>query len=278
MNIFASNIKLLRKRRGRTQDDVAFALDMKRSTLSGYENEVAQPGIEALLQLSGYYGVSVDTLLKIDLSGLRESELSQLEKGYDVFITGSKIRVLATTVDSSNNENVELVNQKASAGYRTGFADPEYIKVLPTFHMPFLSKEKKYRTFQINGDSMLPIPDGSWVTGEFVQNWNLIRDGQPYIILTLNDGIMFKVVYNLIRTESRLSLHSLNSFYEPYDVEIKDVREVWKFVHYISSAVPERNLPKEDLAVTVATLRKDVEKLKKQVASSTVLRLPFNDE
>ncbi|HCT69849.1 MAG: XRE family transcriptional regulator [Lentimicrobium sp.] len=278
MNIFASNIKLLRKRRGRTQDDVAFALDMKRSTLSGYENEVAQPGIEALLQLSGYYGVSVDTLLKIDLSGLRESELSQLEKGYDVFITGSKIRVLATTVDSSNNENVELVNQKASAGYRTGFADPEYIKVLPTFHMPFLSKEKKYRTFQINGDSMLPIPDGSWVTGEFVQNWNLIRDGQPYIILTLNDGIMFKVVYNLIRTESRLSLHSLNPLYEPYDVEIKDVREVWKFVHYISSAVPERNLPKEDLAVTVATLKKDVEKLKKQVASSTVLRLPFNDE
>ncbi|HRW69098.1 MAG: LexA family transcriptional regulator [Lentimicrobium sp.] len=278
MNIFASNIKLLRKRRGRTQDDVAFALDMKRSTLSGYENEVAQPGIEALLQLSNYYGVSVDTLLKIDLSGLRESELSQLEKGYDIFITGSKIRVLATTVDSGNNENVELVNQKASAGYRTGFADPEYIKVLPTFHMPFLSKEKKYRTFQINGDSMLPIPDGSWVTGEFVQNWNLIRDGQPYIILTLNDGIMFKVVFNLIRTESRLSLHSLNPLYEPYDVEIKDVREVWKFVHYISSAMPEPNLPKEDLTATVAALKKDMEKLKKQVASSTVLRLPFNDE
>lgn len=278
MNIFASNIKLLRKRRGRTQDDVAFALDMKRSTLSGYENEVAQPGIEALLQLSNYYGVSVDTLLKIDLSGLRESELSQLERGYDIFITGSKIRVLATTVDSGNNENVELVNQKASAGYRTGFADPEYIKVLPTFHMPFLSKEKKYRTFQINGDSMLPIPDGSWVTGEFVQNWNLIRDGQPYIILTLNDGIMFKVVFNLIRTESRLSLHSLNPLYEPYDVEIKDVREVWKFVHYISSAMPEPNLPKEDLTATVAALKKDMEKLKKQVASSTVLRLPFNDE
>lgn len=278
MNIFASNIKLLRKRRGRTQDDVAFALDMKRSTLSGYENEVAQPGIEALLQLSNYYGVSVDTLLKIDLSGLRESELSQLEKGYDIFITGSKIRVLATTVDSGNNENVELVNQKASAGYRTGFADPEYIKVLPTFHMPFLSKEKKYRTFQINGDSMLPIPDGSWVTGEFVQNWNLIRDGQPYIILTLNDGIVFKVVFNLIRTESRLSLHSLNPLYEPYDVEIKDVREVWKFVHYISSAMPEPNLPKEDLTATVAALKKDMEKLKRQVASSTVLRLPFNDE
>ena len=46
---FASNIKFLRKRRGRTQDDVAFALNLKRSTLSGYENGVAQPGIEILI-------------------------------------------------------------------------------------------------------------------------------------------------------------------------------------------------------------------------------------
>ena len=45
MNIFSQNIKLLRKRRKRTQDDVALALDIKRSTLSGYENEVAQPSM-----------------------------------------------------------------------------------------------------------------------------------------------------------------------------------------------------------------------------------------
>jgi len=277
MNIFASNIKLLRKRRGRTQDDIAFTLGMKRPTLSGYENEVAQPGIDSLLAFSKYFGISVDTMLKIDLSKLSQSELSQLEKGYDIFITGSKIRVLTTTVDSSNNENIEVVNHKASAGYRVGFADPEYIKVLPTFHMPFLSKDRKYRTFQISGDSMLPIPDGSWVTGEFVQNWNLIRDGQPYIILTLDDGIMFKVVSNYIKQDAKLTLHSLNPFYEPYDIEIKDVREVWKFVHYISSAMPEPNLPREDLAATVAILKKDMEKLKKKVKAGQVLNLPFDE-
>jgi len=143
--------------------------------------------------------------------------------------------------------------------------------------MPFLSKDRKYRTFQINGDSMLPIPDGSWVTGEFVQNWNLIRDGQPYIILTLNDGIMFKVVSNQIKQEAKLTLHSLNPFYDPYDISIKDVREVWKFVHYISSALPEPNLPREDLAATVAALKKDMEKLKKQVTTPQVLKLPFDE-
>ena len=46
---FSTNIKLLRKRRGRTQDEMANFLEMKRSTLSGYENGVAQPGIEALI-------------------------------------------------------------------------------------------------------------------------------------------------------------------------------------------------------------------------------------
>ena len=277
MNIFASNIKLLRKRRGRTQDEVSFSLGMKRPTLSGYENEVAQPGIESLLAFSKYFGISLDTLLKIDLSKLSQSELSQLEKGYDVFISGSKLRVLTTTVDGDNNENIEVVNQKASAGYSMGFADPEYIKVLPTFHMPFLSKEKKYRTFQISGDSMLPIPDGSWVTGEFVQNWNLIRDGQPYIILTLDDGIMFKVVTNNIKTDARLTLHSLNPLYEPYNIDIKNVREVWKFVHYISSALPEPNLPREELALTVASLKKDMDKLKKQMNTGQVLKLPFEE-
>jgi phage repressor protein C with HTH and peptisase S24 domain len=264
-NIFGQNIKLLRKRRGRTQDDVAVAIDMKRPTLSGYENGVAEPGITPLLAFSRYYKVSVDTLLKMDLSKLSESELSQLERGYDVYITGSKLRVLATTVDNRNVENIELVPEKASAGYRTGFADPEYIKVLPAFQLPFLSRDKKYRTFQIRGDSMLPIPDGSYVTGEFIQDWTMIRDGQPYIILTLEDGIMFKVVETRIESENRLMLHSLNPLYEAYPVEIKDVREVWRFVHYISSEMPEQNLPKNEFATSLDSLKKEVAEIKAAV-------------
>jgi len=275
-NIFCSNIKLLRKRRGRTQDDVAVTLHMKRSTLSGYENEVAQPALDALIALSKYYGVSIDTLLKVDLSKLSDSELSQLERGYDVFITGSKLRVLSTTIDSENNENIEVVNHKASAGYRVGFADPEYIRVLPTFQMPFLSKEKKYRTFQISGDSMLPIPDGSWVTGEFVQNWTLIRDNMPYIILTIDDGILFKVVHNDIKTKGQLKLISLNPLYHPYEIDVKNVREVWKFVHYIANAMPEPNLRNDELVNTVVSLKKDMDKLKKQM-NNTQTSLSFDE-
>lgn len=264
-NYFSSNIRLLRKRKGKTQDDVAFSLGMKRSTLSGYENEVAQPGIQILLQFSEYFGVAVDTLIRVDLSGLGERELSQIERGYDVHVNGTHLRVLATTVSPANEDNIELVPEKAQAGYRKGFADPEFIQVLPAFQLPFLSRHKKYRTFQVSGDSMLPIPDRAWVTGEYVENWLTIRDRLAYIILTLEDGIVFKVVENHITQDGRLTLYSLNPIYEPYEVEVKTIREIWRFVHYISEELPGSNLPGEDLANSVAELRKDVGLIKSRI-------------
>ena len=179
-------------------------------------------------------------------------------------LKGSNLRVLATTVNNDNDENIELVAEKAKAGYATGFADPEYIKVLPTFTMPFLSHDRKYRTFQISGDSMLPIPDGSYVTGEYVIDWTYIRSGQPYIVLTQDDGIVFKIVDNKIEHEGKLTLSSLNPLYHPYDLPAADIKEVWKFVHYISAEMPqqrENHFREEELMRTVQELKKQVEEI-----------------
>lgn len=262
---FTGNLKLLRKRRGKTQDELAFILGMKRSTLSGYENNIAQPGIDALIKISAYFRISIDTLIKVDLSRLTLNQLYQLENGQDVYITGENLRVLATTVNSSNIENIELVPEKAKAGYGNGYSDPEYIAELPVFQLPFLSKNKKYRTFQLNGDSMLPIPDKSWVTGEFVQNWNNILSGDAYIILSLQDGIVFKIVENKLQSENKLLLYSLNPAYEPFDIHIKDIREVWKFVHFISNEIPEPFTPNQAIIKTVTNLKHEMEVIKRKV-------------
>jgi len=259
---FATNIKLLRKRRDRTQDDVAVALNLKRSTLSGYENGVAQPGIEVLVAFSGYFNMSIDTLLKIDITKLSESQLGELERGYDAYIKGSNLRVLTTTVDPGNRENIELVAEKAKAGYTTGYADPEYIAELPVFRLPFLSDKRKYRTFQLKGDSMLPIPDGSWVTGEFLQDWMNIISGKAYVVFTLNDGIVFKILENNIARDGKLVLYSLNPLYEPYEVHVNEVREIWKFVNYISSEIPEPVMPGKQIFQSIAVMKHDLERIK----------------
>lgn len=259
---FGSNIKLLRTRRKRSQDEVATALDIKRSSLSGYELGTSEPNIETIIRFSNYFKVSVDKILQVDLSTLRESALSQLEKGYDFDITGTHLRILATTVDKDNNENIELIPVSAKAGYADGYADPAYIKVLPTFQLPFLARERKYRTFPISGDSMPPVSDGSWVTGEYVQNWKMLKNGFPYIIITKDDGIVFKLVHNHVEENGNLLLCSTNPEYEPYEVPISEVLEIWKFVNYISGDLPEPNLTKDRLAESVLKLQQEIAQLK----------------
>ncbi|MCK4751599.1 MAG: helix-turn-helix domain-containing protein [Bacteroidales bacterium] len=266
---FDSNIKFLRKRKKRTQDEVAEQLRMKRSTLSGYENRVAQPGLDVLLLFSDYYRIAVDTLLKVELSKLSETQLRQLEHGEDVFLRGGNLRVLASTVNADNQENIELVPVKAQAGYTNGFADPEYISELQVFQLPFLSGERKYRTFQLKGDSMLPIPEKAWVTGEYVLNWTELKTGEACVVLTMDDGIVFKIIENRIEGDGMFILYSLNPLYEPYQINVSEIREVWRFVHFISHEIPEPVIPENQLVRTVAGLKQDLDRLK--------LRIPEND-
>lgn len=260
---FDSNIKLLRKRKKLTQDEVAGLLQMKRSTLSGYENRVAHPGLDVLLLFSDYYKIAIDTLLKVDLSTLSETQMRQLEQGEDVFIRGGNLRILASTVNAHNQENIELVPVKAQAGYTNGFADPEYISDLQVFQLPFLSGDKKYRTFQLQGDSMLPIPEKAWVTGEYVLDWKELKTGEACVVLTMDDGIVFKIIENRIEEEGKVILYSLNPLYEPYEIHASGIREIWRFIHFISQEIPEPVIPENQLVRTVAGLKQDMERLKR---------------
>lgn len=258
---FARNIKLLRSRLKKSQDELASELGLTRSSLSAYENGT-EPGFDMLVRFSEYFHVPVDTLLKTELESLTESQLAALEKEQEIDLGGNRLRVLTTTVDKDDRENIELVPVKARAGYTSGYADPDYIRVLPAFNLPFLDRHKKYRTFQVSGDSMPPVSNGSWVTGEYVQNWNHIRDKYPYIVVTRDEGVVFKIVYNRIKEGNKLLLCSTNPAYEPYEINISDVLEVWKFTNYISAELPEPNLTKDELASTVLNLQREVMQIK----------------
>jgi hypothetical protein len=73
------------------------------------------------------------------------------------------------------------------------------------------------------------------------------------------------VAENNIEKSGRLVLYSLNPLYEPYEVHINDIREIWKFVHYISDELPGPALPEKQLLQTVATMKQDLWHLKKSL-------------
>ena len=238
-NFFGSNLRVLREKRKRSQQDMADFIGIKRSILNNYEHGLSNPSIDNLLTISEYFNININTFLTVDFKKLSGSQLSELEKGLDMYMKGSNLRVLATTVNDKNEDNLELVSVKAKAGYAASYGDPEYIGKLPAYHFPFLPKDKKHRAFQISGDSMLPIRDRSWIACQYLDDWNDIQNGQGYVIVTQDDGVLFKRVYNQIKEKSALLLVSLNPAYQPYQIQIKEVLEVWKFALKFSDQMIE---------------------------------------
>jgi transcriptional regulator with XRE-family HTH domain len=222
-----ANIKFLRKRKGITQVLMSEAIGITRSQLAGYELNI-NPPLEKLLSISDYLGVSVDILLRQDLEKFSEFKLKEMLET-DKFLRGKNLRVLTTTVDSSGRELIEVVSQRAKASYLAGFADPEFIGELPRFSLPFLPMDKKHRVFQVDGDSMLPIPDGAWIVCEYVDDWTRVKDGEKYVVVTEQDGVTFKTLYNQIQERSQLLLCSSNPIYKPFEVKIEEVKEMWRY-------------------------------------------------
>lgn len=68
MNYLASNLKRLRKSYGETQEELAIALHLEKSTISQYENGSRKPDEEILKRIAKRYGVTLDLLLYEDLS------------------------------------------------------------------------------------------------------------------------------------------------------------------------------------------------------------------
>src|ERR1700749_3036386 len=122
-----SNLKFLREKKGITQQALSEQLDMSRSKLNSYENGVNNnPPTEDLIRFSDLFKISIDTLLRVDLLKISEAKFKELQAGNDSFITGTNLRVLSTTVDKNNKENIEFVPLKAKAGYLAGFHDSEF--------------------------------------------------------------------------------------------------------------------------------------------------------
>jgi len=227
-----TNLKFLRKKKGLTQEELAAGLGISRSKLAGYELSITPP-LETLVQIADFFKVSLDLLVKEDLTSYSEYQLREL-LDTEQYLKGRKLRILSTTVDALGRELIEVVSQRAKASYLAGFSDPEYIAELPRFSLPFLPADKKYRVFQVDGDSMLPIPPAAWIVCEYLEDWTSMKDGERYVIVTEHDGVTFKLAYNRLRTAQQLLLCSSNPLYPPFEVEVTQVREVWKYLLCIS--------------------------------------------
>lgn len=258
----SKNLKYLREQNSRqSQEGLANTLGITRSAISSYEDGRAEPKLVVMNKIAQYFNVTLDQLLNVDLANAGEIK-NESAKDLKKNSSSQSLRILTITVDKENNENIELVPQKAAAGYTAGLTDPDYIKELPKYQLPFLSRGRTYRAFEIEGDSMLPLLPGSIVIGEYLENWMNVKDGQVCILVTKNEGIALKKVYNKINERGTLLLKSTNIIYSPYEIAADEVLEIWKFVAYISKDFPDENNTLADLRKAFIRLEDELRELK----------------
>jgi len=255
------NIKYLRKVRNLTQDQLADKIGVNRAMIGSYEEGRAVPKLPALQILSHYFNVSIDSLVNIDLS----TESSSAGETQNIDSAGKNLRILTTLVDRDDKELITLVPVKASAGYAKGYSDPDYMETLPKFSLPFteLSRERTYRAFQISGNSMEPILSGAYIICEYLQNWSDVKSGKTYIVVTKDDGVVYKRLYN--NDNDTLLLKSDNPEYNPYTIPLNSISEIWKALGYISFSLPEPDeMHLGKLAAMVYKMQTELDELKKK--------------
>lgn len=263
--IIGHNIKYLRKEKGFTQQELADRLGIRRASIGAYEECRATPRYSTIEKMSDLFDITIDDIVRKDLREFSLVELREQNKQLAQDYTGKHVRVLPITTDRIGRQFVDFVsNQKAAAGYLNGFADPEYIEELPKFYLPNMGPGS-FRAFEISGDSMLPLQSGTIIVAEYVENWLDIKNGQTYVVVSDSEGVVYKRVFSNVSEQQggSLTLKSDNTNYSPFDIDIQDVRELWKAKMFLSSEFPEPDMSLEKLQSMVMDLQQEVIKMKK---------------
>lgn len=221
MLYIADNLKWLRSKRNLSQQEVADGMHLPLDRYKKYEYGKNTPPAETLLVISRYYFISIDLLLTVDLRKISIENLLQLED--------NRI-VLPIAVDREGNNLIEIVPHKAQAGYLTGYADAEFIEGLQQLTLPFLGIGK-FRAFPIDGDSMPPHNNKSFVVGKYIENLGEVRIDKTYILITISEGITYKRLSK--KNPDSFTVEPDNVIYSPYDIKLSDILEIWEYVAHI---------------------------------------------
>jgi hypothetical protein len=123
-----------------------------------------------------------------------------------------------------------------------------------------------YRAFEIIGDSMLPTPSGSVIVGQKVSNdLDEIRNNQAYIVVSRNEGIVYKRIVKNGRQRNKLTMVSDNPSFQPYTMNAEDILELWQAQMVISKVAAQQRWDMGQLASMVSNLQEQVSTLKRKM-------------
>ena len=194
---FQSVLKLLRKSKGLTQDDLAKALKVSRSTIGMYENGSREPDYETTEAIADYFNVDIDYLLGRTLKTtklLHPAPANTQSTGVIIPVLGRVAAGIPITAAEYIIDTEEISQAMAADG--------------------------DYFGLQIKGDSMEPkISNGDIV---IVRKQSDADDGDLVIALVNGNDAVCK---RLKKYSEGIALLSTNPSYEPMYFNEKEITE-----------------------------------------------------
>ena len=256
MSILSENIRYLRSQLGQSQQLVADRLTITRGRYAKYEDGASEPPLEILVKISRYFYVSIDLLVSVDLRKVPLKEIMDLPD--------NRI-ILPIKVDATGTHSIEIIPHKASMGYLGSYSDPEYIENLQTISLPFLGPGK-FRAFPVEGDSMPPHKEGSFIVGKYVERLSDLKKDKGYVFITRTDGLTYKRLKEI--QEEAIVVRADNYYYQSYVIHFQDLLEIWEYEASIATqeySTDDFNSDNQTIISMLQQLQGEVNGLKKQL-------------
>jgi len=250
MSSIGKNIKKIRGVKGLNQSDFADLFDLKRASIGAYEEGRAEPKLGTIMEIANYFGISVDELLKKDLS---VNDLYHFDIFRKDLIKGAKHNLRPSKLPPSLI-SVPLISQALKTDY---IANRKAFSQMAQLSLP-LTKGQDYRAFELEDNSMLGQAQG-FAAGDIViayqpSSFNLSKaeEDKLYLFETAEGWRLRRLIS--ISQEHVLLRPSSGDFYQE-EILVSDITDLWQV---------ERVLTKNISSPSV--LQEQIDQLKDQIA------------
>jgi transcriptional regulator with XRE-family HTH domain len=248
---FAQNLKHLRKRSSRTQEQLGQDVRLGRTTIANYEAGLSSPtDPEVLVRLSHIFEVSIDELLTRDLSvafasTVRENSSSATvaappQQGYPktTIQQGRPPDQHAAAAEGTAGTQVVFIPKEAAGAYASRHNDAAWLAELPLYMMPGLRSDT-HRLFEVADASMAPrFSAGDRVVCRRVSSTGELQDGHPYVLVTAT-GHFLRRVLNRMPAQGGLQLVADEPGFSnpsiPAAIRREELLELWSVEWVIST-------------------------------------------
>jgi predicted alpha/beta hydrolase family esterase len=112
---------------------------------------------------------------------------------------------------------------------------------------------------------MLPTPTGSIIVGQKVESLDDVKQDAACIVVSRNEGIVYKRLSRNPKAKSKVTLVSDNPSYQPYNVNAEDILEMWQAQMVITKVAQQQRWDVGQLANLVTNLQEQVSTMKKRM-------------